>query len=78
MSEAKKDESDLSALLCVDRTKLQSLVTQKQMLKNFRGTQAAQSRRVTMDSLYIQVARDEHEMLVDLAIEALRGRLIDT
>ena len=62
-----------SSVMC--KVKLQSLLAQREMLRNYTATQAAQSERITMDRLYIQVSRDEYEELIDLAIEALRNRL---
>lgn len=61
-----------------DRVQLESLIIQRQMLNNYRATQAAQSERVTMDSLFIQVSRDEQEQLIKLAIEALQARTLST
>jgi len=59
-----------------NRSMLQNLITQNQMLSNYRKTQSAQSGRVTMDSLYIQVSREEHEAVIGLAIEALQSRVL--
>ena len=61
-----------------DRVRLQALLIERQMFRNYRSAQAAQSQYVTIDDLYIQVSRDSHETLLDLAIEALRNRINNT
>jgi len=55
---------------------LGELVAQRTMNMNHRATRAEQGTGLKMDDLFVQsVPRDRYELLVDLAIEALRSRI---
>lgn len=59
-----------------DETLLRELTVQRQMNRNHKATRAAQSGMLTADDLFVKsVPRERYEKLIDLAIEALRGRL---
>ena len=58
-----------------DEVRLRELLAQRTMNQNHKAA-AAQSNLISIDSMFLQnVPRDKYEMLVDLAIEALRSRL---
>ncbi len=65
----------MSELLYADRARLNSFIVQKQMIENRKATEAMQPTSARFDSLFVQISRDEYELLVDLAIECLRSRL---